>query len=144
VLTIGGSAAPYATDYELDIKRTGTAIHTLQNSQNPYAVFVGSVTVTGKLTFVMQDETQFLHYLSNDKPSLDVVWSQGVAATTESVQFHCTKAAYTTGAIVAGKDYFEVQVDVTATANTTDVGASGGFSPVKVTMMNAKAAGTFA
>jgi hypothetical protein len=30
-----------------------------------------------------------------------------------------------------------------AIANTTDVGASSGFSPIKVTLKNAKATGTF-
>lgn len=144
VVTIAGSQVLYASDIEIDFKRTGAAVHTLQNSQQPYVVFLGKLEVTGKITFVMQDETQLNHYLVNDRPSLDLLWSQGTGATTSSIEVHCSRVGYKTGAVVAGKDYFETQVEFVADANVTDAGASGGYSPCKVTLQNPKPAGTFA
>lgn len=142
--TVGGSAVLNVVDGSVDIKRTGAGIYTLQNSQQPYAVFVGAVELTGKLTFVLEDESQFNHYLVNDQPSLALTWTQGAGATTETLTVTCSKAAYTTGAITPGKDYFEMVVDFTGIGNVTDAGASGGYSPGAVTFVCAKPSGTFA
>jgi hypothetical protein len=41
-------------------------------------------------------------------------------------------------------DYVEIDVNFKAVANTTDVGASAGFSPIKVTLKNAKSTTVYA
>ena len=46
--------------------------------------------------------------------------------------------------IERGEDFVQVSVDFNAQANTTDDGASGGFSPIKWVLQNAKASGTYA
>jgi hypothetical protein len=102
------------------------------------------VSASGKLTLVMEDDTQYLNYLNNSKPSLDINFSQGAGAAAVQVKLHMTKAAYTAAEISRGKDYIELSVDFDALANTTDAGASGGYSPIKVTLQNAVAASTYA
>jgi hypothetical protein len=42
------------------------------------------------------------------------------------------------------KDFVEVEIDLNAQGNTTDVGATSGYSPIKWTLQNAKTSGTYA
>jgi hypothetical protein len=46
--------------------------------------------------------------------------------------------------IERGEDFVQVSVDFNAQSNTTDAGASGGFSPISWTLKNAKPSGTYA
>lgn len=143
-LLIGGSSVPYAPDLEMTIKRSVQVVHTIQNIQQPFVVFVGALEVSGKLTFVAQDESQFLNMVNNTQPSLDITWAQGSGATLSSLNLHCSKAAYTKATKTRGKEYMEISAEFEAVGNTTDVGASAGYSPIKATFQNAKVAGTFA
>lgn len=143
-VSIGGTAAAFVTDGECTIKRDVTVIHTSDGTQAPYALWSGPVSVSGKLTLVMEDDTQYVNYLTAAKPSLDVNFSQGAGASAVQVKLHMTKASYTNAEIGRGKDYIELSVDYEALANTTDAGTSGGYSPIKVTLQNAVASGTYA
>lgn len=60
------------------------------------------------------------------------------------VRLHMSRCAYITGAISRGKDWTQTDVTFEAIANTTDVGASAGYGPLIATLINAKAAGTYA
>jgi hypothetical protein len=142
-VTIGGSASTILVDGEVSIKRPVDIIHTVDATQAPYALWSGKVTVSGKLTMVMEDDAQLLNYLNNSQPSLDINYSQGAGAAAVQVKLHMTKAAFTTADIDRGKDYIAISVDFEAVANTTDVGASAGYSPIKVTLQNALASGTY-
>ena len=141
--TIGGSSVTYVQEAEIDFKRTATPIFTLQNSQNPYSVFVGDLAVTGKLKLIMEDDTELTRYLTNTQPALVLDLQQGVSAALVEVKFQMTKCAYTNADIDRGSDYVVLNVDFTALGNTTDAGASGGYSPIKATLQNAIASGTY-
>jgi hypothetical protein len=93
---------------------------------------------------VLESDTQLNYYLNNTQPSLKLDFSTGAGATLVQVQFNMTKCAFTVAKIERGKDYVELSVNYKAIANTTDVGASSGYSPIKVTLQNAKASGTYA
>jgi hypothetical protein len=54
-----------------------------------------------------------------------------------------SKCAISAADITRGKDYVEVPITWTAIANTTDIGTSGGYSPIKVTVQNAVTSGTY-
>lgn len=142
-VSIGGSAAAFVVDGECTMKRSITVVHTADGTQAPYALWAGPVEASGKLTLVMEDDTQYLNYLNNSKPSLDINYQQGAGAAAVQVKLHMTKAAFTNAQISRGKDYIELSVDYDALANTTDIGASGGYSPIKVTLQNAVASGTY-
>jgi Phage tail tube protein len=141
--TIGGGSVAYMTDGEFTLKRTVTRVYTMQNLQTPYRVWQGPIEVTGKMTFVMEDDTELTRYLTNTQPSLDLNWTHGASAALVQLKLHCTKAAYVTAAPTRGKDYIEMPVTFTAIANSTDAGASGGLSPVKATLQNALPASTY-
>lgn len=142
-VTIGGGAVTTVQSGDFKIARPITAIHAATGSQSPYNLFSGKISVSGNLLFVAEDETELLRYLNGTQPSLDISFGAGSNTGTAFV-LHCTKAVYKPADIVRGKDYVEVQVAWSAAANTTDVGASAGYSPVKVSLTNNKASGTFA
>ena len=143
VVKVGGSTVSNTVDGECNMKRPIQRIYTLNNVQTPYKVWVGPLEVTGKLTFTMDDDSQLTHYLANDKPSLSLDWQQGVSAALVEVKFVMSKCGYKVAKVERGKDFVQVVVDYTALANSTDVGASGGFSPIKATLQNAKPSGTY-
>jgi Phage tail tube protein len=143
VVTIGGSSVAYVRTGTLDLARKSEAIFGLSNTQAPYQVFLGALTVKGKITFVMQDDTELTRYLSNTQPALTFNFSTGSGSTATQVAFTISKGAYVTGAIERNNDYVEVTVDIEGLGNTTDVGASAGYSPIKFTLQNALPSGTF-
>ena len=82
---------------------------------------------------------------TQQKPSLDLTFaSTAPANATTSLQLHCTSVIYQPADVIRTKDYVEVQVAFRARANTTDVGTSSGYSPIKVTLKNAKTTSYYA
>jgi hypothetical protein len=142
-VTIGGSAVTTVQMGDLSIKRPITPIHSADGTQAPYSLFSGPVDVTGNLTFVAEDETELLRYLNVTKPSLDLNFAATVNTNTQ-VLLHCTSVVYAPADVIRTKDYAEIQVAYRAKANATDVGASAGYSPIKVTIQNANPSGTYA
>lgn len=143
ITSIGGSAVGYVTEGECTIKRSVNPIHTVDGTQDPYKIWSGPVSVEGKLTIVMEDDTEYIRYLNNTKPALDFNFTQGASTTLTQLLLHCSKAAYTAAEIGRGKDYVEVGITYKGLANATDVGASAGYSPIKATVQNAIAASTY-
>lgn len=143
-VSIGGSPVSTAMTGNIDMKRPATPIYGISNTQDPYQVFLGPLEVTGKITFVMDNDNQLLNFLNNTQPALVFNWAYGAGASAVQIQATLTKGAYTTGVIERGEDFVQVSVDINAQSNTTDAGSSGGFSPIKWVLQNAKASGTYA
>lgn len=143
-VSIGGSAVSTAMTGNIDMKRPATPIYGISNTQDPYQVFLGPLEVTGKITFVMDSDAELLNFLNNTQPALVFNWNYGSGASEVQIQATLTKGAYTTGVIERGEDFVQVSVDINAQSNTTDAGSSGGFSPIKWVLKNAKASGTYA
>jgi hypothetical protein len=55
-----------------------------------------------------------------------------------------TKCAFQVAKVDRSQDYVTLDVTYKAIANSTDVGATSGYSPIKVTLQNAKASGVYA
>jgi hypothetical protein len=143
-VSIGGSPVSTAMTGNIDMMRPATPIYGISNTQDPYQVFLGPLEVTGKITFVMDNDSQLLNFLNNSQPALVFNWNYGTGAAEVQIQATLTKGAYTTGVIERGEDFVQVTVDINAQSNTTDAGSSGGFSPIKWVLKNAKASGTYA
>jgi hypothetical protein len=142
-VTVGGTTVSNSTTGSVKLTRTVDPIFGIANTQAPYSVFVGALQVTGKITFVMENDTQLTNFLSNTQPALTFNWSTGSGATATQVSLTASKSAYTTGVVVRDKDYVEVTVEFNSLGNTTDVGTTAGYSPVKFTLQNAKPSGTY-
>jgi hypothetical protein len=142
-VSIGGSTISDVIDGNIDMKRPVTPIFGLANTRNPYQVFLGALETTGKIKFVMEDDTELTRYLTNTQPAITFNWAQGAGSTATQIQFTVTKGAYTAAIIDRAQDYVTIEVDVRAIANTTDAGSTGGFSNIKWVLQNAKTSGTY-
>lgn len=142
--TIAGSLSTKLTEGTVSIKRELTPIFSVDGSQNPYQIFQGAVEVEGDLKLIMEDDTDLVRYLNNTQPSLALDFSQGAGASLTQLLLTMTKCAFVVAKVERSKDFVEVAVNFKAVANTTDVGASAGFSPIKVTLKNAKSTTVYA
>jgi hypothetical protein len=143
-VSIAGSQVTTAMSGNIDMKRPATPIYGISNTQDPYQVFLGPLEVTGKITFVMENDSQLLNFLNNTQPAIVLNWSYGTGAALVQLQATITKGAYTAGVIERGEDFVQVTIDLNGQSNTTDAGSSGGYSPIKWVLQNAKASGTYA
>jgi hypothetical protein len=142
-VTVGGTSISNAVDGSIMLTRPATPIFGISNTQNPYSVFLGALEVKGSVTFVMEDDTELTRFLSNTQPSLVFNWANGAGATATQISVTATKGAYVAAVIDRSGDYVTVKVDFTGIANTTDVGSTGGYAPVKFTIQNAVTSGTY-
>ena len=131
----GGTLVKNITSLQLTLTRQVKVYPTL-GQQQPYIVRAGKFGVTGRFTMIAADESPLTDYLDNNTPQMQVLLNAGA---NEIFQFDSNKVFYKTSAINRGDDAVMFDVDFTCIANSTDVGASGGFSPCKVTVTNSVA-----
>jgi len=140
----GGTLIKTITEGEISIKRELEPVFTTQGVQTPYIIQRGAVSVGVKLKFVAADESPYLAMIGNTQPQLQFVLDNGIAGAGQiTFQVDIQKAAYKSAKYEAGKAAVAYDIDADAIANTTNAGASGGFSPVKVTLTNAITSGTY-
>lgn len=138
--TIGGTSYSEVTDAEIDIKRTITVIKAVDNSQQPYQIWAGPLSVEGKATLIMEDDTYLTAYQQATKTSLTCAFA---VDANDSLTFQMSKINWNAADITRGKDYIELPVTFKAYGNSTDIGASAGYSPLKVTLKNSVATGLY-
>lgn len=143
ILTKIAGTQVFVIDGEITIKRAVTAIRGANGSQNPYRIWSGDVDVEGKLTLVMEDNSQRTIFQASTPQTLDISFTAGTGATATGLQLHCSTAVWSEGTPNYGKDYIELPVTFKTYGNTTDIGASGGYSPIKATLTNAMPSGTY-
>lgn len=141
--TIAGSTKTFIESGNVDLKRSIVPIGTVDGNQTPYAVWVGPLAVSGKLSIVVEDETEITRYLNNTTAAVVLDLTQGASAALIEVKLQMSKVQYTMVTYKRDKDYLEADITYTAVGNTTDVGASGGFSQIKATLQNAIASGVY-
>jgi hypothetical protein len=143
-VSIGGSAVSTSMDGSIEMKRAVTPVYGISQTQDPFSVFLGPLETTGKITFIMEDNTELTRYLTNTQPAIVLNWAYGAGAAAVQIQATITKGAYTAAVIERGQDFVQVSVDINAMGNTTDAGATAGFSNIKWVLQNAKPSGTYA
>jgi hypothetical protein len=143
-VSIGGTAVSNSMTGNIDMARSVTPVYGISATQNPYNIFLGPLEVTGKITFIMEDDTELTRYLNNSQPAIVLNWAYGSGAAAVQLQATITKGAYTAAVIERGEDFVQVSIDLNGQGNTTDAGSTGGFAPIKWVLQNAKASGTYA
>jgi Phage tail tube protein len=142
-VSVAGSTVTNSISGNIDMKRGVTPVYGIATTQNPYSVFLGELEVTGKITFLMETDAQLTNFLTNTQPALVFNWAYGAGATAIQLQATLTKGAYVAAAIERGDDMVKITVDINGQGNTTDAGATLGYSPIKWVLKNAKAASTY-
>lgn len=143
VVQLGGATIGYVVEGEQNIKRAVEVIDTADGVQAPYYLFAGELTADGKLVIVMETDTWRANYVAGTSSSIDINYTQGAGATLTQVKTHCSAIRIEDAKVSRGKAYAELELTYVADFNSTDIGASGGFSPIKVTLQNANPSGTY-
>lgn len=140
-LGVGGTivGAPDLTvrDWSITISRELRPEYTLQNAQVPFIIQRGAVTVTGSYTVAVPSTEAWLNYLiNNTQPQVQLGGSIGATTTLYGLQFDMLLSAMQTVALKNDEVALGYNATFEAVANTTNAGASGGYSPIKVTVSN--------
>lgn len=142
----GGTQDSTVGDWEIKITRKIKQIWTAQNSQNPWISQRGEVDVSMKLDFAAPaaETNNILMFLNNTQPILQLLMSNGGSgASLLSLQADFQVGAFDTSKIDRGNEAVAIASTIHPMANTTNAGASGGSSPIKITLQNAIASGIF-
>lgn len=143
--SIGGArtTSNVVLDAQLDLKRAVTLQAGADGNQTPLFAWSGVVAVSGKFTIVYDTTVDFLNMLNNVAPIVTLNFTQGAGAALTQIAVTMTNCSFTVAETDRGGDFVKLAVTFRARANTTDVGASGGYSPAKFTLQNAKPSGTY-
>ena len=148
-VSVGGTSTVKCEAAEYSIKREEFGeIATLQGIQDPLAIWSGPLSVTGKATLVMDDDTYLNGYLNpsnaNYQTSFKLTANQGTTTAANGVTVQTTKTNYETVKVLSsGKGFVQLEVPFTALANSTDAStAGGGLSPIKVTLSTGTTTGS--
>ena len=138
IATINAVVTLAVTDVTVTITRKDDIIKGPNGTQSPLELFVGTCDVKWDVTALADPSDEaLLLYLNNTQPAMDMAATSGTGATEIGIQVHSSSVAVTTAALTPKGEYLEVVMSGTANATTTDAGASGGKSPVKVTLTSA-------
>lgn len=143
-VTLNGSVEARCLDLGLTIARPATPKRNTDGSTTHYAAHSGSIVVSGNATLLLASDTYRSLYLAGTALAVDASWAQGAGAASQQITFHSSSCAFDQVSRNFVGDWVELTVAWTADANTSDAGASGGRSPIKVTLVNAVPAGTYA
>jgi hypothetical protein len=138
-ITIAGTPVYNIGNWSVSIKRALQTYWTALNAQNPYVIARGGLGLTWNLDFtVAVDESPLSDMLTSGYQSVVMALTNGltgvnklgVTITTSRAQ--AVKSKPTRNAVLVG-----YSTEWEATANSTDIGGSGGIGPGTVTIYNA-------
>lgn len=133
-----GAAINDVQEWQVTISRATSVEWTDQNSQNPFSIVRGPMTVTGSMNFMPAiDETPLTRMLSNTQPQIQIQADNGLSGANQNqVQFDSLLGAFITAKPNAGGVPFGFDTTWESVANTTNVGQSAGFGPMSVSLIN--------
>lgn len=137
----GGTQVLTVRDWEVTTNREISVQFTSQNSQAPFFIQRGPITTTAKFYVDKPSDETFLNYLRNNtQPQFQLLVSNGLGgASAQTLTIDMAQLAFDMAEINRGNVAIGYDVTCEAIMNTTNVGASGGFGPVKYTVTNAVA-----
>jgi hypothetical protein len=137
--TVGGTQTNNIAEYKLGLQRTITPKWTNQGSQQPYALPRGPLKATMSMNFDPAiDESAYLAYLNNTQPTIVITQSNGAAGQAAvSVTITAQTAAYDASTIEDSKTTFGYATTQRLIQSTSNIGPSGGYTPVSIAVKNA-------
>lgn len=133
----GGTQLTNVQGAKVNITRALKPYFTLSGVPDPSIIARAGLGMEGSLSILAQDESPLLALLANNALQLQLTMTNGLSgANLLAATFDLQTAVYNQ-AKLADNDHLFYDVAFRAVANTTNVGASGGYSPGKVTLQNA-------
>lgn len=140
----GSTQVVTAENGEYTIKRTAKPRFTAQGSQNPYFIPRGGLTAEWKTAFIAADETPLLYMENNTQPQYQLILTNGLSgASALGLQVDMQQAAFTEAKPNQGTEVVGFDCSGKTIFNTTNAGYTGGLSPIKITLTNSVAAGSY-
>ena len=138
-VSFAGAQVFNIAEWKIQIIRKLEPIWTDQGQQSPYAIPRGELTAQVNFMFdPALDESQFLYYLNNVQPTMQIVSANGLPGTKSStLTISAQLVAFDTAALDDKKSVFGFNEQALLVANTTNAGISGGYSPLSITIQNA-------
>lgn len=144
IVTLAGSTETRLLSAAISFDRAAIAKRNVTGQQAPYLQRSDVLAVTGRLALAVVADTYRQDYVAGTAIALDLNFSRGAGAGLRQLVVHCSKT-YLTGAPRGyGNKWIDLEATFKADHNTSDVGASGGYSPAKVTLKNTVASGSYA
>lgn len=142
---LGGTTVTNCLSASLSIARTITAKRNPDGTQAPYLQRSEGITVSGQASLIMAVDTYRAAFQAGTQTNIDVSLSAGSGATATQIAYHCSDIVFTDAdEDLSSGPYMVLNLSWKADANASDVGASGGLSPIKFTLKNQVASGTYA
>ncbi len=133
-LQVAGSPR-YPVSGELSLSRDVGPIHVQDGQQTPRHIWVDALSVSGSFMLLKEDDVVYNQFLTNTQPIVQLNFTQGAS---RSLTFLMSRVAWDDASIDRGESYFRDGMDYKALGNSTDAGASGGLSPLRATLINAR------
>lgn len=143
-VTIAGLTETRLLSATIDISRPVTAKRNTDLGLAPNLQRTSIAAVSGSLMFLLSSDTYRQDMLNGTGIALDMTFTRGVGASLRSLQLHCSSVKLLTTVRDYSGTYVRLSSTFRAVANTTDVGASGGYSPLKATWKNVVGTGVYA
>jgi|SRR5450755_2448163 hypothetical protein len=137
--TVAGTQRYEIAEWSVDLKAEVEPLPTADGYQNPYAFVRGEFEAPFTLTYNPAiDESALNHYLSNDQPTLAWAITNGLSgANLLSMSIAAQLGGFKGAPLKANKTTFGFDVTGELISNTNNSGNSGGYSPLKITIVNA-------
>ena len=113
-------------------------VHVQDGSQSPRHIWVGALSVEGSINLLMENDTYYQQFVDNTQPTIDINFATGAGATATGLRLLMSKASWRTPEPDLSSSYVKLNIPYKGLGNTTDAGASGGYSPIKATLTNAR------
>jgi hypothetical protein len=138
-VTIGGTPIYNNSEFKLTLARKLEPMYTNSGQQDPSAIPRGTLAASVGMNFDPAfDESQLNYYLQNTQPTLVLTANNNLAGAAQSIlTITANQAAFNTAAITDQKEVFGFDQNALLVANTTNVGPSGGYSPLTISLTNA-------
>lgn len=109
----------------------------------PYQQRSGVLTVAGNLQLVAAADTYRGDLLAGTSVGLTLTWTKGSGSSLRTLILQMSKVTLTGVDRDYGQKWIELAVTFEVDADTTDIGASGGYSPVLATLKNTVGTGIY-
>lgn len=138
-ITVAGSQVYNVAEISVQLQRELDIVTTADGSQNPYVIAGGPLTATFNIDWdAISDESALTYMLSNTKPTLQYVISNGLTSpNTVSMTIAAQLTGFKDSPLTAMKSLWGFKSSGELIANTTNAGNSGGYSPCQITLVNA-------
>lgn len=140
----GGTQVKTVREWSVTIARALKVENTSQNSQAPYIIQRGIVSVTGSMTSPVAPDESFLnYYINNTQPQWQLLGDIGTGATNYGMTLDMQVCAFDATKLKNDEEAIGYDGPFVGVKNTTNAGASGGSSQIKVTVRNQTASGSY-